>query len=359
MRYCWLLLAGCAILDPAVDDTALPPEAEVGGLSATVRGLDEAPVPAAEVLLGSTVAKPDAGGATIFLDVPPGRAVVQGRSEGFASAWAPVDVPPHHLASGQLYAVPVTEQTVAPGGAVTLDIGTITIPEDALTQHGEPATSALVVAVAALGPDESVAMPGDLQALSHDELLEPIELFNAFYVAPVDDGWAFATPATLEVTLPPGSQAADGPELVLYRFDTGQGYWKRSSDLVLTGDVASGELSTFGWLAVGSPAFRDRACISGAVQGPDGAPVPGAEILLTEAGRFGSHRATADEQGQYCVVASPGASATLRVWAMGQELVTRFSGTAEVEVGDSPGACGDTCADSRDIEVSLLRSVPR
>lgn len=305
------------------------------GASFWVRGLTDEPVELEQVKVwvGSKNAEPGADGVSIFPTLYPGRVLGRIDVGEETISWGPSQVGTSNFGSTQLYGVPMEPWSaeVVNGSATLVVDGNLTITFDAgaILLDGQVANQTVNFLGGVLGNEHSRAMPGDFQSIRHDDVISPVEVYAALRLLPVADSgsWTIETPGTLSWSQPSGAEVLSGVDLQLLRFDPKQGYWKEGGILTVEGDTLTGSVVTqFGWLAIGGQPQVPRGCVIGQFETAEGTAVAGAEVLYTEAARFGVRRTWSTEEGEWCVEPILGVELDASAFYLdGQDLTRRFS----------------------------------
>ncbi|MFT4623664.1 MAG: hypothetical protein ACI8PZ_002320 [Myxococcota bacterium] len=332
-----ILLVACGGKESGESGTA--PAAPVQtGLGVQLRHLDGSPLTGARVRISDsagegTSADPDAAGMTVFKDLPLGTTQVEVITDGFTTQHAIVDVVDGRMGGVQFNLKETSSTSVDPATPTVITDGTLTVTLPvgsvipAATTTGTATTTGGLVPLtyAILKPEESTAIPGNLERFVPEVGPESIDVLSAFQIRkPI--GVEFTGPAEVRVSTPPDSPFRE-PTLYLYTFAPDTGYWRRGQALVLEGDEKWAEMGNLGWWAIGKPA-ESTACLNGRVIDDDGEPLAGAELLAIQDDAIGVLRTNADENGEFCLGVKPG--------PQGQYYVFGWSKTLEVVYKDAP-----------------------
>ncbi len=331
------LCAACGGKDEGDTGEAPPPPVQTG-LGVQLRQIDGSPLTGARVRITSSdaeiiAADPDAAGMTVFKDLPLGTTQAEVTTDGYTTQHAIVDVVNGRMGGVQFNLKETSSATVDPASPTVITDGTLTVtlPAGSLTagtatSTGTTTTDGLLeLPYAILLPEESTAIPGNLERFVPEVGPESIDVLSAFQIRKPNDT-VFEGPAEVRVATPEGSPFRE-PTLYLYTFSTTEGYWKRGQALVLEGDEKWAEIGNLGWWAIGKPA-ESTACLQGRVVDDDGEPIAGAELLSIQDDTIGVLRTNADEDGEFCLGVKPG--------PQGQLFIFGWSETLEMVYKDAP-----------------------
>ena len=335
----WLLVApllfACGGKD-AEDSGVAPPPPVQTGLGVQLRQVDGSPLTGVRVRItasdGEVIsADPDAAGMTVFKDLPLGSTKAEVISDDYTSQHAIVDVVDGRMGGVQFNLKEMSSASLDPASPTTITDGTVgvTLPAGSLTASttaGSTTTTGLLdIPYAILLPEESTAIPGNLERFVPEIGPESLDVLSAFQIRR-PEGYAFTGPAEVRVATPEGSPFRE-PTLYLYTFAADEGYWRRGQALVSDGDEKVAEISNLGWWAIGKPA-ESTACLEGRVVDDDGVPIAGAELLAIQDDTIGVLRTNANESGEFCLGVKPG--------PQGQLFVFGWSTTLEIVYKDAP-----------------------
>jgi hypothetical protein len=325
----WLgLLLACGGKD---GDTGSSPDAPVQtGLGVQVRSIDGAPAWDVEVKItrdGATVveAQPDAAGFAVFKDLKLGTVGVEVLSEGYTTQHAVAKVVEGRMGGVQFYLRPL-EQTPVPLDQPTDLIGpdlVVSLPAGSLV--GADGVGGVDISHALLVPEESRVVPGNLERLSPEGVVESLDVDLAFFLKRPADA-TFTGPAQVRLAAPKGSDRLER-SLFLYTYDYATGYWRGGNPLVVEGDALVAEINNLGWWVAASAA-PVPSCLTGSVRDEAGAPISGAELLAVQDGVFGVLRAQADSDGAFCLAVKPD--------RQGQTYLLGWSATLSTVYKDAP-----------------------
>ncbi len=349
----WAALVGlsaCTIDALRFDTGVLDDDDLDSAIVGVIRSLDHVPQADAELSVGGNTQQVDNAGMAKTLHIPPGLIPARGLLEGHTVSHVTVDVMAGWDSGAQLYLVPVTEYTttVTDGATQISEAGVFTVdtPTGSLEFDDQPANRDLTTQIAVLDRERTLAMPGSLNALRLDAIVEPISLFHAFrIIKPEGENWRLATEATVSIELEADDPMRSEDDLYWYWYSAEQGYWHRAGPVTVNGDAASGLISVFAWWAIGSPSVPDLACAKGRVEDDLGEPLARAEVLVSADGLFGTRRAYTDFHGEFCVPVNPGASISAQVMGTSAETGYRYIGSTSFTADPTTSTCDGVCGD--------------
>jgi hypothetical protein len=330
----WLLACGQG---PDDTDALLPPRT---GAGMNVRHLDGTPMLDATARYfpsagGEAIhADVDAAGFALFLESEAGAYGAEAAAEFHTTAYGQVEVVPDHVGAFQFW-LGALEAAAIPDPLVggTLDFGasgTVSWPGGAFSVNGETYDGTVPLEHLALGPAEALLLPGSVQRLRSDGVVEPLVFHYAVHVRfPTTDAGPVAMdfPGIWRIPVPFGSPADVADELATYVYNVDSGFWNKAADASVVDGVVTGEMTRFGWWAVGSPAVNG-ACVRGTVLDVDDAPLFGAEVLAVQEEVVGVRRSNVDPDGLFCLPTEPGTG--------GQVHILAFSASTDVVYKDAP-----------------------
>ena len=345
-----VLLTACTSDDGVSADTGDLREDIDSDVVGMIRSLDGAGQPLGQLRLGGNTQDANDNGIAITLHIPPGSIPARGLLDGHAQSHVPVDVVTGWDSTAQFYLTPFTQYTsgVTDGAAQISEPGVFefAFPAGALEYDGEPANEDLTTDIAVVDRAGTLAMPGTLNALSLDTVVEPIDLFHAIRIAPPEgEPWKLVDSATLSIDIAPDDPMRNAGKLYWYWYNWEQGFWHQTSEVTIAGDVATGGIALFAWWAIGTPELPDLSCAQGRIEDNTGNPIPRAEVLISAEGIFGTRRAYSDFQGDFCTPVPPGAEVSANVFGVDQALGTRFTGSASFTADPNIADCLVTCVD--------------
>ena len=343
------LSVGCSP-DGVRSDTSRPRADIDSAVVGVIRTLDHSPQPDAQLRLGSNTQEADLAGMAITLHIPPGTVPASGILTDHTTAYAPVQVQSGWDAAVQLYVVPLTTYTAdVVQGALALDAPdafSLVTEDEGLWLNDAPANDALELRAAVVDRTSSLAMPGSLNALSLDTIIEPITLFHAIrFLRPSEGDWRFDTPGILTIEVDADDPVRQAEDLYWYWYSPDQGFWRRAGEATLEGDQVSGPVSLFAWWALGSPTVKDQGCVQGRVEASDGSPVALAEVLISSPERFGTRRTQTGFHGEFCIQTPLDVTVEAQVFGMSQTTGARFIGASEFSTQAAIGTCDQLCDD--------------
>ena len=354
-----ILLVACTSNGDSSGDSADPRDDIDSDVVGVIRTLDHVPQSDAQLKLGGDTQDANGAGIAVTLHIPPGNIPAKGLLDGHAQSDVSVDVLSGWDSAAQFYVVPFTEYTaqVTNGAAQITEPGVFTIaaPAESLELGNAPANESLTVRVAVVSRADTLAMPGSLNALSLDAVVSPIRLFHAIRLKrPDGEAWSFEEPAILSIDIAADDPMRTAGELYWYWYNPEQGYWQRTSQVSIAGDVASGSISLFAWWGIGSPNLGDQSCAKGRVETASGDPIPRAEVLLWADDIFGTHRTHTDFQGNFCASVPREANVNARVFGIDQFSGVRFQGATSFVSEPTTTDCATTCVDIGTVQTEAV-----
>jgi hypothetical protein len=330
-----LVFAGCK------DDKKAKPAKETfeTGLGVVVRHTDGSPMQDGEVQLDQRQhlkAELDAAGMILFNDVDVGQYTINVNNEGYTTQHALVDIVQGRVNGAQFWLKALTDVEVTDtasdlvvdgdGFSFVFEAGTLT------------ADAPYTLSYAWLAPEESMAIPGNLERQDPEGNIHHLDAVAAFQI-PWPAGAAFSGEGQVRIDAPDGDPLRDRA-LRMYLFDSEGGHWRQGFDLVVEGDELVGTFNGLGWWAV-AEVTTAVTCLSGTVLDENDVALAGAELLSIQPEAFGVLRTHAAEDGTFCLPTRPTLQGQVHTFGFSRTLEFIYKDAPFFLANEGPAECGD------------------
>ncbi len=336
------LLAACGGNGGATDG---PPPERSTGVGVNVRLLDGAPmtdavvalfpIPEDSAVVADTInADVDSAGFALFLDETALSYTMTVNAEGFTNGYAAATLVENYIAGFQMWLAPLTYLGIADHTVPSVldlgETGTVTWPPLSFALNDAPYEGVVALEHVAILAEDSLILPGSVERKRGDGVVEPLVFYAAAHIrfpSVEGAGVEMALPGVWQIPVVPNSPLALASELATYAYNVGSGFWEKVGDAAIVDGVFIGEMTRFGWWAVGSVA-PTSACVRGSVLDDDELALFGAEVIAVQQDTLGIRRANVEADATFCLPAEPATG--------GQIFVFAWPGTAELVYKDAP-----------------------